>query len=132
MNMPKGFTLLELMITLVIVAILATIAIPSYESYTLRTRRATAAACLLELSGFMERYYTVNLSYVGATLPSTQCRNELSGHYDFSLDDTKLKQRTYTLLATPKGAQTVDDCGTLGIDQAGVKTNGSSTASCWQ
>ncbi|MDR0701136.1 MAG: type IV pilin protein [Azoarcus sp.] len=85
----------------------------------------------MELSGAMERHYTVNLSYLGATLPSTQCQNDLSGHYDFSLDDKKLTQRTYTLLAVPKGAQTVDTCGTLSIDQAGVKTNGNSTASCW-
>ncbi|MDR2093382.1 MAG: type IV pilin protein [Azoarcus sp.] len=87
---------------------------------------------MLELSGTMERYYTEHLSYTGATLPSTQCRNELSGHYDFSLDDKKLAQRTYTLLAVPKGSQADDTCGTLSIDQAGVKTSGnSSTGSCW-
>jgi type IV pilus assembly protein PilE len=132
MSIPKGFTLLELMIVAAIVAILAAVAVPSYSSYVIKTRRAAAAACLLELSQSMERYYTVNLKYTDATLPSTQCQNELDGYYTFSLDDTKLGQRTYALQATPEGSQAADACGALGLDQAGTKTAGGEAASCWR
>ncbi|MDR1462236.1 MAG: pilus assembly protein PilE [Azoarcus sp.] len=107
-------------------------AVPGYESYMARTRRVTAAACLLELSGFMERHYTVDLAYTGAALPETQCQSDLSSHYTFSLVDDKLTQRTYTIQAAPIGNQANDACGTLGIDQAGTKTYKDGANSCWQ
>jgi type IV pilus assembly protein PilE len=131
MNIPKGFTLLELMIVTAIVAILAAIAVPAYDSYIIKTRRAAAAGCLMELSAFMERHYTTNLTYTGATLPTTQCQNDLDSYYTFGLDSTKLAQRTYTLQAVPAGSQTTDACGTLGINQAGTKTYKSGATSCW-
>jgi type IV pilus assembly protein PilE len=139
MNTQKGFTLLELMIVIVVVGILAAVAVPSYQSYTIKTRRATAAACLMELSQFMERFYTVNLRYdqdttgAAVALPTTQCRNNLTGHYNFSL--SKTAQRTYIVQATPQGVQATKDprnCGTLSLDQVGTKTAGGNPTECWK
>ena len=59
-----GFTLIEVMITVAIIAVLTAIAYPSYESHVTKTRRAAAAGCLLERAQFMERFYTTNLSYL--------------------------------------------------------------------
>jgi len=100
MNTQKGFTLMELMITVVIVAILAAIAIPNYQSHMIRTRRATAATCLLELSQALERSHAINMTYTGFTLPVTQCSTDLSGHYSFSV--ANLTAQTYTLSAAPR------------------------------
>ena len=139
MNTPKGFTLLELMIALVVVSILALIAVPSYQSYTIKTRRATAAACLLELSQWMERTFTANMSYAvdlqknDIVLPSMQCTNNLAGHYTFSLRDQK--PRTYILQAEPQGLQASSDpygCGTLTFNQAGQKDADGDVSTCWK
>lgn len=125
-----GFTLIELMIVVAVVAILASIAYPSYRDYVVRTRRATATACLGEMAQFMERYYTTRLTYVGAALPTLECSTQLGGFYTFSFNGA-VAARTYALSATPNSTKQPDStCGTLGIDQAGRKTP--TTSGCWK
>jgi len=74
----QGFTLIELMIAVAIVGILAAIAYPSYIEHVRKTRRADAKAVVLELSQWMERFYTENSRYdktragVDVALPFTQ------------------------------------------------------------
>lgn len=140
MNTQRGFTLLELMIVVVVVGILAAIAVPSYQSYAIKTRRAAAAACLMELSQFMERFYTTNLRYDQSTtgaavaLPSTQCQNSLTGHYTFTFSKAPT-QRAYTLQAAPQGIQATQDpqkCGALALDQAGVRGSTGGSSECWK
>jgi type IV pilus assembly protein PilE len=63
MQHAKGFTLLELMITVVIVAILASIALPSYSDYVLRSKFAEATGNLADLRVKMEQFYMDNRSY---------------------------------------------------------------------
>jgi type IV pilus assembly protein PilE len=147
MNKTRGFTLIELMVTVVIVAILASIALPNYRSQIIKTRRATAEACLVELSQYMERTYNASLRYdkkdstgsTATTLPSATeypCQNELTDYYTFALDPTKLTAKTFTLTAAPKTpAQTDNQCGTLSLDQTGVKgvsTGDENVRLCWK
>lgn len=135
----RGFSLIELMIVVVIVAVLATVAYPSYVRHIEKTRRVMAQGCLLELGQWMERHYTQNLAtgYANATLPSTQCRNDLNGLYTFGFADSQPTTSTYTLNATASGAQLGDsNCRTLILTHTGAKsaTNASgadSTATCW-
>ena len=63
MQHARGFTLLELMITVVIVAILAGIAVPAYSDYVLRGKFAEATGNLADLRVKMEQYYADNRRY---------------------------------------------------------------------
>lgn len=141
MKHQKGFTLIELMITVAIVGILAAVAYPSYQQHILKTRRAEAKACLSELAQFMERFYTTNLRYdqdsggTAVALPNIQCRTDLTNFYTTQFVADSLGQRSYSLEAVPKGSQASDTaCGTLSLTQAGVKGSSvtGAAAKCWQ
>ena len=125
-NQTKGFTLIELMIVTAIVAILAAVAVPSYNEHVIKSNRAAATACLLELAQFMERFYTTNLRYdqttaaVAVALPGGGCQTSLTGRYAFTLATPNA--RSYTITATPTPQQNDPACGTLTINQTGVKT----------
>jgi len=127
-----GFTLMELMIVVAIVAILAGIAFASYQGQIIKSRRSAAANCLQERAQFVERYYTTNLTYVGAT--AGQCDNQVSPHYQLAISG--LTAKSFTLTATPLGQQLARDtlCGALSVDARGTrgKTGSASTvAECW-
>ena len=59
----KGFTLIEIMVTVAIIGILAAVAMPSYTSYVARARRADARTQLLQAAQFMQRFYAANDQY---------------------------------------------------------------------
>ena len=114
---------MELMIAIAVVGILAAIAYPSYTGQVTKTRRAAAAACLLERAQFMERYYSTNMSYAGAVVPAAACTTELGGDYTFAFSAGPTAT-TYTLAATPQGGQASNDtqCATLSINERGTKS----------
>ena len=133
----RGITLIELMVVMAIVAILTAIAYPSYQAYAVRTNRAAARACLSEAAQFMERYYTSNMTYVGAEdVLQLGCMSEggLDTKYTFAATPDPT-QRTFTLVATPILAQLErdTDCGALSLNEVGTRTkSGTSTvAKCW-
>jgi type IV pilus assembly protein PilE len=129
-NRQRGFTLIELMVVVAIVGILAAIAYPSYKQHVLKTHRRAAQACLLELAQWMERYYTNKMTYAGATLPNTTCRNDLATRYTFSFSGTP-DANSYTIQAVPRttGPQASDPCGTLTVNHTGARSP--TTAGCW-
>lgn len=137
-RLQSGFTLLELMIVVAIVGILAAIAIPSYERSIVKSNRKAASACMLEVSQFMERFYTTNLRYdqtaettpVAVAIPSLGCRNDLAGSYTIAFQSTPTAA-AYTVQATPVGRQLAKDtaCLILRIDQTGAKSVTGSSAS---
>ncbi len=127
----KGFTLIELMIVVAVVAILATIAMPSYQEHVRKSRRAQAKADLVELAQQLERHHTVQNSYAGLTLPFTQSPRDGTSRYTLSYVGTPAAG-TFTIQAVPGEGQSSDKCGTLTLDQAGRKTSSASTvAECW-
>jgi len=125
----RGFSLIELMVTVAIVAILAAIAYPVYQNHAVKPRRAAAQACLLELAQFMERYYATNLRYTGATLPNTACRSDLTGHYTFGFLGNPTAT-AFTLQATAQGVQATRDaaCSPLTVTETGAR----GPNNCWQ
>jgi len=129
MSKQKAFTLIELMISVAIVGILASIAIPSYQGSVMKSRRADAKGALLSYANTMERYFTLNNTYVGAPA------NTGTAYYDITVStNPAVTANTYTLNAASKGAQAGDKCGTLTLSHTGVKgftgTEGS-IAECW-
>lgn len=134
----RGFTLMELMIVVAIVAILASIMLPSYQDQVRKSRRADAKAALTELSGFMERFYASNGRYDqdgagnAVTLPFTQSPKEGRKFYNLSVATPDPDQ--YTLTADPiAGTGQENDvaagvsCDPLTLDHLGAKT----PTGCW-
>jgi type IV pilus assembly protein PilE len=137
----RGFTLLELMIALAVVGVLMGVALPSYQNQVVRTKRAAAAACTMELAGFMERVYAANNSYSdnggsATALPSVPCTNELAASYSFGFASGQPQPRTFTIVAAPQGAQAARDesCGSLTMNQANTKgvSGTEAVAQCWR
>ena len=140
MRHQRGFNLMELMVAVTIIGILVAVALPSYNSHMISTRRAASTACVVEMAQFMERVYTTSMNYskdannVATALPNSSCRNDLEPFYTLSFVAT---EQTYTLTATPLGPQLQDtNCGVLTLDQAGTRTAAGSAAidkvrECW-
>ena len=128
-----GFTLLELMIVVVIVAILAVLAVSGYGFAVVKSRRAAAEGCLQEAAQAMERYYTTNLTYATAPVPTCSQAQNVTPYYGTVGMATTATPPGYTLTLTPNSKQKDSSCGTLSINQAGIKTaNGTSgVAGCW-
>jgi type IV pilus assembly protein PilE len=133
----SGVTLVELLVAVAIVGILAAIAYPSYQRYVARTHRNAATACLGQYAQFMERYYTANLTYVGAAPGNLPCsrENDLNRRYTIGLRSAATA-RAYTLDATPIGTQLAVDaqCNRLTLDQTGARTVSGSAGrdACWR
>jgi type IV pilus assembly protein PilE len=135
-RIQQGFTLIELMIVVAIIGILAAIALPTYRQHVLDSNRSTCVAKLTELSNQMERYFTENHSYNGASasslMGSTDCPTSASTPaYQIEIEDQS--DTEYTLAAIPKNRQTDDNCGTLEVDETGERyaKGDNSVEACW-
>jgi len=151
-NRQTGFTLVELMIVVVVIAILASVAIPSYSGYVTDARRQGAAQEMLTIASRQEQHFLDNKAYAttltqlgysaqpigtdenGAYVGAT----DASAMYTFAITSTTATTsgtiRAYTVSAIPKGSQLSRDseCGTLTLNEAGVRTaDGASNPECW-
>lgn len=121
----RGFTLIELMVTVAIIAILAAVAIPSYQQYVIRGHRAAAQAQMMDIANRQQQYLLANRAYASKTaleaggyaLPS-----DVSARYGYVINDLAAPNElpTYTIVFTPIGAQVSD--GALVLTSEGDKS----------
>ena len=141
----NGFTLIEVVVAVCIVAILLTLTLPSYQRQLRNTRRCLGSAELLQVMMRQEQYFVDHKQYAetltdlgfpespyaidvqGNTVPA------LAGDRIYRIE-LSMQQDAYTLRATPQLSQAEDSvCGTLSLDSKGVKrvTGTSTRRECW-
>lgn len=120
-----GFTLVELMIVVAIVAILAAIALPSYQDSVRKAARRAAQAFILDIANREQQFFLDNRSFTnefGSTGLNLASPAETAGRYTFSIDTTLPAgpPPCFTITATAQGQQATD--GDLTLDCKGAKT----------
>ena len=132
----RGFTLIELVVTMTIVGLLAAIAIPSYIQFTRRGNRTDATRNMMQTAQALERCYSQGFTYIGcaAALPGTTPTPQ--GYYSMTIATPSASQ--YTLTAVPNGQPQAGDapCQSFTLTSAGVQTalDGTmvdNTVVCW-
>ena len=131
----KGFTLIELMIVIAIVAILVALALPSYTAYVRQTNRGEAKQLLMNWANVQEIWRSNNSTYADETAITVPTHD----NYTFSVSG--VSAAGYTLTADPTGDQAKDKdrgkaCDPLTLDQFGTKgpqydVGGTPTTFCW-
>jgi type IV pilus assembly protein PilE len=146
-----GFTLVELMVTIVIASILLAIAVPSYQSSIRKSRRTDARNAVLDLAGREERYYTTNNLYSQTNTdlgyPAAFPQPTGSGYYTINVTISAAQPTAappvpagYIIKATAIGTQTKDAaCQTFSLNQIGLQSSTDSSgatttganSACW-
>jgi type IV pilus assembly protein PilE len=149
-----GFTLIELMTTILIATILIVIAVPSYTNQMRQSRRTDARTALLDLAQREERYLSTNNAYTGSAgylgyatsagtpFPQTVSNNDYTLNVCLSATTTPpaapctasagagVTGLAYTITATAVNSQAKDTtCATLSVDNTGNQT--ATNSNCW-
>jgi type IV pilus assembly protein PilE len=133
-NGQAGVTLIELMIVVALVAVLASIALPSYRSYVIRTHR-TEATALLGIAAAQEKFYLANNRYaeddeLEAAPPAGLGIEDTTENGWYTLAITAADTETFTAEATAVGGQAEDShCALFTLNAVGEKD--ATNDDCW-
>jgi type IV pilus assembly protein PilE len=146
----RGFSLIELLVTLAVLAIVTSVAVGSYRQYVQRAARVDATSALLRVAAAQEKFYAQNGQYAGNDVLATAPPDGLGiagterGYYDLSIAAAAGGLATgYTATATAdSGSSQADDdnCQTFTINERGLRTASNSdgdtsaeiTDRCWR
>jgi len=135
MKTNRGFTLIELMVTVAIVAILAAVALPSYSDYVTRGKLTEATSTLADLRVKLEQYYQDQRTYAGACTAGTVAPLPTGEYFDFTCPT--LSATAFTIQATGKAGSSVASF-TYTLDQSNSRKTtavpsgwGTATINCW-
>ena len=139
-NKNRGFTLLELMIVVAVVAILASLAIYNYARYGFRSRRVDGKTLVMNVAAAEQRFYTNYNNYassITAAPPTglgwTSATSPSPGYYSATVAVAPDGQ-SYKITAAPAGVQATDKCGSLILDSFGTQSaspGDTSNGACW-
>ena len=127
----QGFTIIESMIALTLIAIALSLAMPGYRNYVVRANRTEAMQTLMATAACQERIYIRANGY-----DANACEGNSSNGFYVITVATSNGNQNFVASAAPQGAQIEDNCGSLTIDQTGSKTaggqGGSFASACWR
>ncbi|MFT5139417.1 MAG: type IV pilus assembly protein PilE [Lysobacterales bacterium] len=126
----KGFSLIELVIAMAILAILITMATPAMHGFSMRSHRTVAISELLRLASCQE-----HIRADAGLYNTSMCLPTNDEHYHFGYEIPGLSATSsFIAIATPQGAQLKDKCGSLMLDQDGqreIENIEVGTGKCW-
>jgi type IV pilus assembly protein PilE len=129
----RGFSLLELVVALAIVATLAALAQPAYRRLLLRAQRTEAASALMQIAAMQERYHLQHQAYttaLEAAPPAGLGLQPLSAEGRYALAVTAADANGFMAVATARGSQAEDiTCSSFALDESGTKS--STGSDCW-
>ncbi|VAW75073.1 hypothetical protein MNBD_GAMMA13-1032 [hydrothermal vent metagenome] len=130
-NRVQGFSLLELLTALAIVAILATITVPSFSGLLDKSRRSDAMSALWQVQLAQARWRSNNARYA-PSLAALGWASALSPEGYYQLRISEAGAADYIILAQPQAAQQNDSCGVFAMDANGPDySEGYASAVCW-
>lgn len=128
----KGFSLIELMIAVVIVAIIAAVAVPSYQDSVRKSRRADASIALGNLQMTQEKYRANNATY-GTLAEVGGAGTSTGGYYTITVSDNTATGYILTATAVAGSSQASDTgCTAMTLTQAGEATTYGPSITCWK
>ena len=130
-----GFTLIELMIAVAVIAILAAVAVPQYSDYVRQSRRSDAWILLQTAQQAQERFRLTNTAYASDVANLTgACSGSPCGSEHYALSVSGASATGYTLSATPRSGspQAADSaCSSISIAMSGASVT-RSPSTCWK
>ena len=124
----QGFSLIELMIAVAILAIIVTIAVPSYRQWVLDSNRAEGKALLMQTAQALERCFTRFSSYTDGNCAIQNSATIASENQRYNLTVTTTAN-TFSLTAAP--VQADPGCGSLTLTHTGARSVSGSDSDCW-
>jgi type IV pilus assembly protein PilE len=144
-NAQRGFSLIELMIVVAIIAIISAFAYPSYDRYVIKTKRSVAQNALLQVADRQQQFFMDNKRfaaditnlgfpanpYVIDDNGTSTVASDADAVYSLSLSN--VTATTWTATAAPLNSQLSRDtyCGSLTITQTGAKSKSGASDKCW-
>ena len=135
-NKSRGLPLVELMVTVAILAIVASIAYPAYTGYAVTANRSDGKIALNKIAMAQERFFSENNSYTAniSLLPGFNSNPYLTEKGKYSISAAAGPggiTTSFILSAAPQGSQTKDNCTSMTLASAGIKGGSPSKDDCW-